>query len=352
MVALAVAGAATAGCGRGSQDSADTGVIAVTTQAARLTTLRETIRVAGTVAPSVAADFVVVANEPCAIAELTKAEGDTVQAGEIVVKLDLPAVAAELATRQLEVTEISARQAAAKAEADRTATLVEKGLLPRNQLETARSALAVAEANLSQARGRLEAARAAEANTIIRARFAGLVVKRWHNPGDLVTGLDSDPILRIIDPGRLQITAQAPAADAARILPGQTADVQTDTGAKEAAVVALKLAAQSPGATTIDVRLNFLVPTALPFDTPLQVDILVNERRDALAIPADTVQRAEGATFVWVANENNQATRREVHVGFIANNVAQIVSGLSAGEQVIVTGISELSEGTRISISK
>lgn len=352
MVALALAHAAAAGCSRASEHSADTGVIAVTVQAARLTTLRETVHVPGAIAPSVAADFVVAAGEPCTIAELTKAEGDTVQAGEVIVKLDIPAVTAELAARQLEVTETSARQAALKAEADRTAALVEKGLVPRNQLETAKSALSVAEANLSQARGRLEAANAAETKTIIRARFNGVVVKRWHNPGDLVTGVDSDPILRIVDPGRLQVTAQAPAADAARILPGQTANVQTDTGVTEAAVVAVKLASPSPGATTTDVRLNFLVPTTLPFDTQVQVEILVNERRDALVVPADAVQRTEGATFVWVANENNQATRREVHVGFIANNVAQIVSGLSAGEQVIVTGIAELTEGARITISK
>ena len=84
----------------------------------------------------------------------------------------------------------------------------------------------------------------------------------------------------------------------------------------------------------------------------MQVNIVVSERRDATVVPADAVQRTEGAAFVWVPNENSQATRREVHVGYIANNLAQIVSGLAAGELVIVTGIAELSEGTRVTISK
>jgi multidrug efflux pump subunit AcrA (membrane-fusion protein) len=82
------------------------------------------------------------------------------------------------------------------------------------------------------------------------------------------------------------------------------------------------------------------------------VDILVNERRDALVIPADAVQRADTVTFVWVATDNNQASQREVRVGFIANRQAQIVSGLTAGEAVIVTGIAQLTEGARISITK
>lgn len=339
------------GCHRASQDESAGGVIAVTTQAARVTTLRETIGAPGTIVPLASADFVVAASEPCGIAELPKQEGDTVQAGDIVVRLDLPAVAAELATRQLELTEVSARADAAKAEAARLTSLVEKGLAARVLLEKARSAASVADANLSQARGRLEAAKAAEANTIIRARFTGVVVKRWHNPGDLVTGLETDPIMRIVDPGKLQVAAQVPTSDAGRILPGQTADVQTGTG-DEAAVVAVKIGPTSSGTTATDVRLNFLVPTTLPIETPVQVNIVVSERRDAIVVPADAIQRAEGATFVWVPNENSQATRREVHVGFIANNLAQIVSGLAAGELVIVTGISELRDGVRVTVSK
>jgi hypothetical protein len=55
---------------------------------------------------------------------------------------------------------------------------------------------------------------------------------------------------------------------------------------------------------------------------------------------------------VWVATENNQAAQREVRVGFIANRQAQIMSGLTAGEAVIVTGIAQLTEGARITVTK
>jgi RND family efflux transporter MFP subunit len=334
-----------------ARDAMSTDVIAVTTQPAKVTTLREMVTAAGTVVPQVAADFVVTAPESCAIAELPKAEGETVQAGDIIVRLDLPAVASELATRQLEVADASAHAETARAEATRQASLFDRGLVGRNQAEAAKSALSVAESNLSQAKSRFETAKIAELATIIRARFAGVVVKRWHNVGDLVTGLETDPIMRIVDTSRLQISAPMPTADAVRVLPGQSADVQSESGPL-AAVVALKLGGSVPNSPTSDVRLNFVVPTTLPLDTPLQLSIVVNERLNVLVVPADALQRAEGQTFVWIADANNQATRREVRSGYITNGQAEIVSGLTAGEQVIVTGISELTEGTRITIGR
>lgn len=333
------------------RDSTGTDVIAVTLQPVRTTNLRETVTVPGTVAPQAAADFVVNATEACTIAELPKNEGDAVQAGDILVRLDLPAVASEMATRQLEVTDLTAKVETAKAEAARLSSLYDRGLVGRNQAEAAKSALSAAEANLGQAKGRLESARVAETATIIRARFAGTVVKRWHNVGDLVSGLETDPILRVVDTSRLQISAKMPTADAVRILPGQSAEVQSESGPL-AAVVAVKLSGTSPDANTTDVRLNFEVPTTLPLDAPLQVTIVVNERPNVLVVPADAVQRVESQTFVWIADTNNQATRREVHVGYITNGQAEIVSGLTAGEQVIVTGIAELTEGSRITIGR
>lgn len=345
--------ATTPGCRRSSGADASAGgdVIAVTTEAARLTTLRDTISAPGSVVPQAAADFVVTASEPSTLADAPKQAGDTVKAGEVVARLDIPAVASELATRQVEASEAAARQATAKADLERVTSLVTQGLAPRNMLDAARNAFNAADTNLIQVRGRLDAAKAAEAATILRARFAGVVVKRWHNPGDLLTGQESDPILRIVDPARMQVSAQVPEADARRVQPGQAADVQMGDGSTEAAVVAVKLSAAS-GADTVDVRLNFLAPTAQLLDTPVQAVVVVGERRDALVVPAGTIQRADGATFVWVATENNQAARREVRVGFIASNLAQIVSGLTAGEPVIVTGIAQLTDGARITVTK
>jgi RND family efflux transporter MFP subunit len=282
--------------------------------------------------------------------EITKNEGDVVQAGDVLVRFEVPAIAAEVATRQVELNDATMRMERAKAEADRQAGLFEKGLTPRNTWEASRTALAAAESNLGQVRARFDAAKALEAGMVVRASFPGVVAKRWHMAGDTVPGGAADPIMRVVDPTRLQIAARVPTTDSGRIQPGQTATVLTTAGS-EPALVAMKIGPAS-SASTVEIRVNFLAPTTLPIDTPVQVDIAVEERKDVIVVPADAVQRVDAATFVWVPSDSSQATRREVRLGLVVNNLAQIVSGLNAGELVIVTGIAQLNEGTPITIGK
>jgi membrane fusion protein (multidrug efflux system) len=269
----------------------------------------------------------------------------------MLVRLEIPSITHEVTTLQLEYSEALAKAEKAKAEAERMKGLFDKGLAARVLWENARSAQTAAEAGLSQLKTKLDSAQAQEANTVVRARFKGVVAKRWHNIGDVLPGGEADPIIRVVDPARLQVTAQVPATEGGRIVVGQVATVQAVNG-PEPGVVSLKVTPSTPGVTLLDIRVNFVGPTALPIDSAVQVDIAVDERRDVLAIPADAIQRNEGTTFVWVATENNQATRREIRIGLIVGNVAQVVSGLTAGENVITTGIAELAEGTPIIIGK
>ena len=352
-MAAALAGltvASISGCGRKAPEVENVEPIAVTVQPVQLATVRDAVTFNGVVTPIAIADFIVYAPVACTVAEVTKGEGDHVAAGEIIVKLSVPSISGELAARELELSEATAKLDRAKAEADRLADLLAKGLAARVQAEAARATQSSAEAAASQARAHMDAARALEASTIIRARFAGLVAKRWHTAGELVQGGDADPIIRIIDPSKLQVSAQIPLTDGGRVLVGQSAMVQTANG-PEPATVALKISPAAPTIQTYDVRLTFVTPTSLPLDTAVQVDIVVDERKDVPTIPTTALQGGGGTTFVWVATPENLATKREVHIGLTAGTLVQIMSGLAVGEQVIVTGIAELSEGSPITIT-
>ena len=128
--------------------------------------------------------------------------------------------------------------------------------------------------------------------------------------------------------------------------------VQADI-ATEMATVAMKSTPAGAAAATIEVRLAFTAPTALALDAVVQTEIVVEERPNVLIVPGGAVLRPEdGPPFVWVATENSQATKREVRVGLSSNGQTQILSGVAAGDQVIVTGLSQLSEGAAISISR
>ena len=345
---IVLAGAA---CGRGNDApdaAAAQATIAVTVQAARLDTVRDTLVVPGQVVPSAAADQVVSAPEPAEIVEIPKGEGTSVQAGEVLVRFEIASITAEIQLRQIEVVEATGRYDAARTEAARLASLHERGLVARNMLESAKSALSVAEAALGQAKSSLDAAKSAQERTIVRARFGGLVTKVLHKPGERVAGGSSDPVLRLVDPTRLQISAQVPLAQLERLQPGQVASVQTAAGPAGTATVTLRLGAATPTATTGEVRLEIVPPTALTIDTPVQLDLQIEERRDVVVVPLQAVQKDGTVTFVWIAGDDRQAHRREVRVGLSAGGLTQIVSGVAVGERVILTGIAELIEGTTI----
>jgi multidrug efflux system membrane fusion protein len=89
--------------------------------------------------------------------------------------------------------------------------------------------------------------------------------------------------------------------------------------------------------------------STLPIDTQVQVEFLFDERPNAIVVPKPAVQSDTRGPFVWVAGDDGQAHRREVQVGLSVGGLTQIVTGLAAGERVILTGVSELAEGTAIS---
>jgi RND family efflux transporter MFP subunit len=171
--------------------------------------------------------------------------------------------------------------------------------------------------------------------------------------GDTVSGGQADPILRVVDPSRVQVSVQLPVAQLARIVPGQAATVRAfDVATPFAATVATKPAILDPNAPTGDVRLTFDQPATLAIDAPVSVEILLEQRAGAVVVPTDAIVRENGATFVVVAGDDQRAHRRDVRVGLSTRTLTQIAAGLAPGERVIVGGLSDVAEDARISFSQ
>jgi membrane fusion protein (multidrug efflux system) len=338
-------------CGRDDPPSPETQTIAVTVQPARLETLREALSLPGTVVPSALADFSVVAPDTAEIAELPHAEGAAVREGDLLVRFEIATLTTNLLARQNELTEATQRAQAARAEVARLNGLLEKGIIPRNTVEAARTTLAAAEVTEGQAKASHDAARQLAERAIVRSRFAGTVVKVWHKAGDVVTPNAADPILRVIDPTRTQIAVQAPVAQLERLTPGRTATVSTAAGTSEPASISSR-SAGAPGGTTAEVRLSLLGKTPLPVDTVVQVEIQLDERRDVVVVPEQAVVREGTATHVWIAREDSRAERRPVRIGLTVNGLSQVLSGVQTGERVITTGLAQLQDGAAIVVSR
>jgi RND family efflux transporter MFP subunit len=345
--------AATAACHRNT-DATDAGEpppIAVTTAAARLQTLRDVVSAPGLVVPSGAADLTVYAPEAAQIVELPKKEQDEVAVGDVLVRFEIPSLTQETAAMQLELQTATARLDRAKTELARQEALDARGLTPRRTLDASRFDAAAAESAVAQAKGRFDAAQSNQERATIRARFPGTVMRVWHAVGDLVQPTPDDPVIRVADPTQIQISVQVPITPLARVTPGQTATVMSDAGPAAATVTNI-IGATKPSALTGDVRLTFAQPVTLAVDAPVNVEILLGERPNALTVPTGAVAHDDLGTYVMIAGDDRRAHRRDVRAGLVTPVFTQIVDGLAPGDRVIVGHLADVVDGSAIADSE
>ncbi len=352
--ALLLAGCLAAGaCNRGGEEAPRSGPIGVAVQPARIDTLRDAVSAPGLIVPAAAGDWTITIGEPADIVELPKREGDTVAVGDLLVRLEIASLTQETAASELAVLEASSDVERAKAAAAQTQGLFDKGMIARVQHEQRQADLAAAESRLRQATSRFEATKADEARTVIRARFPGSVVSVWHAPGDTIAGGPADPILRVVDRSRVQVAVQLPIAQVARVAQGQLATVRSfGSDAVELATVASKAESADPNVATAEVRLAFAQPATLALDTPVSVEIVLDQRADVLVVPTSAILVDGRGEYVVIVADDTRAYRRDIRVGLRTRDLSHVVTGLSPGDRVIVAGAAELSEGAPVTIAR
>lgn len=345
---LAMTSVAACGGGDEAAPEAANGAVSVSVQEARTDTLRDVFVASGIVVPSSSTDWSVTASEPARIAELPKNEGDAVETGDILVRLEIPALADEIAAADVAVAEARARVGNANAEVAKLAPLFESGVVARQMFDNAKAAAAQAQAALESAEGKRDVARAQGDRGVIRARFRGIVIARFHVEGQFVAGTPTDPIVRVIDPNRKQVSVQVPMNRFSRIQPGQPVMVQSG-GPPEPALVASRMAPDAT-ATTGEIRLDFSSPTALPLDAPVQIETTIEERKDVVVVASAAILRDATGAYVFIAGDDGLARRREVKTGMAVGQLTQIVDGVTAGERVITAPLEQVTDGLRVTI--
>ena len=319
--------------------------------------LRAVIRASGVVVPAAGAEFLVVAPEPARLVEVMKKEGDTVASGEIVARFELPGAAQELARQRADLARAESDLENARVAHARVRDFADRGMVPRRDLDVAERELAEAQA----AAGRVQAAHAdaeeAAARAVARAPFAGVVLKRFHDPGDLVQGAATDPVLRIVDPRRVDVYVTVPKADIARVLPGASARMPNPDGGAPVRLTVVSRGAPSPASAAapagdmVPVVLSFVEPVTVPVDTRVDVEIDAEERTGVVLLPPEVLVRDGGQTAVMVA-AGDRAERRPVTLGISDEGRVEITSGLKPGELVITRGHVGLTDGAAISVAR
>jgi RND family efflux transporter MFP subunit len=234
----------------------------------------------------------------------------------------------------------------------RARDLFDRGVAARKEIEDADKEVADAEADLASAQAALSAAQTVAARSVVRATFDGVVAKRFHNPGDVVEAAASDPVLRVIDPRRLEVVASLPLSESPRIVIGARGWLKAGvSGVPDLALKVISRPAQvEQGTATIPVRLAFVGgATNLSAGTPAQVDIDAEQHMGVVIVPAAALVREGEDTFVFVVN-GDKAQRRPVQTGLNDGTDFEILSGVKAGEMVIVEGQNGMPDDAKVTI--
>jgi RND family efflux transporter MFP subunit len=312
--------------------------------------IRSTVRASGVVTPAEGGEFLVVAPEPARIAEIGKAQGDTVRSGDVLVRFELPSATQEVNRLAADVAAAEAQFERARVNQARTADFVERGLIPRRDRDIVDRELADAQAALDRVRAQHARAVDAAGRAIVRAPFDGVVAARQHNPGDMVLSTSTDPVMRVVDPRRLDVVAMVAEPDVSRVVPGATARIVVPGGTPIGLKVVRRLAERVAPDGTLPFLLSFDNDVQVAVDTRVEVDVDAEERANAVLVPIEALIRESGETVVMVAADS-RAERRTVTTGIEDQQRIEVTSGVRAGELVITRGHIGLANGAPLSVA-
>ena len=362
LVFIVVAAAVGAGaCRREAPKAAEPQetIIPVGAVPAQRAAIRAVIHASGLVVPAEGGEFLVFAPEPTRLIDVAKMPGDAVKSGDVLARFDLPSAALAVSRLAADLAGAQAQLENTRINQERVRGFVERGLVPRRDLEAADRDLAAAQDAAERARTAHAAALAGATRATVRAPFDGIVATRAHNPGDMIIST-TDPVLRVVDPRRLEVVASISRKEQSRVVTGATARVAATGSDMVRLTVAGPVTNLSAGALakadrerpedSVAFRLVFADPHKLAVDMPLQLDIDAEERTDTVLIPAEAIVREGGETVIFVA-AGNRAERRPVRTGIEDAARIEITDGLRAGELVITRGHLGLTDGAAVTVA-
>jgi membrane fusion protein (multidrug efflux system) len=260
-------------------------------------------------------------------------EGTKVRAGDLLVKLNDADLRASLerALRKQELAGIRER---------RLAQLVHDHLVPQDDYDIARSEMLVQDSEVGLIRAQI-------AKTEIRAPFDGVVGLRYVSEGAFVNATTRVATLQQID--RLKIDFAISERYAQRIAAGQPVSFRV-AGSDHAHAGRVYAIDPRIDASTRTVLVRALCDNAEGHLLPgsfASLELTVAEIPDALLIPAESIEPGVDGKVVYVVQEG-VAHRRHVQIGKRTARSVEVVDGLAAGDQIVVSGLQQMSDGVTV----
>jgi RND family efflux transporter MFP subunit len=311
--------------------------------------------------------------------------GSRVKRGDVLATLEIPELAddvqqadaavgastSEVTRAEAEVTRSGSAHDVAHLAATRLANVSKSqpGLVAQQEIDDATGRDKIAEAQLATASAALDAARqqlaVAKANQArtqalfdyarITAPFDGIVTKRYADQGTMIQAGTSSttqalPLVRLAQDDRLRLVMPVPESAVSSIHDGGAVEVRVPSLQRSFSGTIARSANQvDPTTRTMHVEVDVPNPggTLVP-GLYAEATVVLEHLADAVAVPMQAIDRADTGTSVMVVTPAGVLLRRPVTLGLETVDAAQVLSGLSPGDQVVVGARSQLRVGDHV----
>jgi RND family efflux transporter MFP subunit len=309
--------------------------------------------------------------------------GDPVRKGQVIAKVEDFEVREQVrqAEASYKVSQASIRQREAdlqlaKTNLERSRSLLERELLPRQTYDdtearhqAALAQLDLARAQFDQAKARLDELKITLGNTVIVSPVDGFVAKRLLDPGAFAS--TNAPVVHVVDLSTVRMVANLVERDVRRVHVGTTAQVEVDAYPGEQFTGRVSRVAPVFDPATRTAEMEIEVPNRGARLKPgmyARVQLTVETRPDALTVPRNAIVAVEGREGVFVAAPAsgeqpppqgaapagaNTITAKflPVQTGIRDGENIEVRAGLQDGARVITTGAGALKDGDRVLVA-
>src|SRR5277367_4654783 len=311
--------------------------------------------------------------------------GDHVQAGQVLAILEVPELSAQVAGAKADIqryqdairrseSEIQRAESAytayhaaysrlKQASESRPGLIAEQELddsMAKDretaaQVESARASLAESESQLVSARADLERLSALEAYSHITAPFAGVITKRYADTGALISAgtsseTQSQPVVQLAEWSLFRLEIPVPESAVPMIHLGSIVQVHVlDLNRDFQGRVSRFADALNDETRTMHTEIDVENPQdTLTAGMYAEVKLALQGKKSALTVPVQAVVQEGNEHYVLVLDDQNRVQKRKVELGEQTSTTVEIVHGLSEKERVISAGQSDYQVGEAV----
>ena len=268
---------------------------------------------------------------------LTVNEGDYVSQGKLLLKIESGEISAQEYQAQAAYNNT-------KLQFDRIKRLFDEEAATQMEMDQATLALESAKASLN-------AAKAMASYTFITAPIAGQVMEKRINLGEMA--LPGQPVLKIEDNKNLRLEATIKEQDIRFVQPGMPVTVQID--ALPGKEIKARIAQVVPAA---DIRTHsFIVKIDIPADKNLITGMFGKAffstgKREVILVPKSAIVNMSGITGAYIVSAEGTAVFQMIQLGEMDGDSAEAVTGLKAGDKVIVNNNNARLDGNKVLLAQ